>query len=674
MSKNKKHLLSITEFAQYEGISVITVRRRINRKQILTIKIKAEKGHRKNHIEYRIPFMELSTEETRAAFLKDRGLLPANKKKIQVDEFSNLKPWQKEIANKRQAVVKEYLNIIKDAPRGKITQVKRHFARLHDIYYRTLDRWAEAYKSGGFYALVPNWNPGKQKNKIENDKEVCKFIDNTFMMPFGPSIKETHERYVKEFEHRRESLFSYTTLDDYINRTWTESERLLARNPDEWQKHHGIYVNRDWTKVEINEVWFSDAKQIDIACLYNDRVIFPWLTAFMDAKSRKFVGWVLTATPDKWAISQAFDYGIATHGIPKVIYIDRGKPYKSHHISGGKLTAGKIVNLFEDIEEEPFIGVFRELGCDIFFAYPRNAKEKIIEAAFGIFTDRLSYVPGWRSHDTKHRPRKLEQEIKQKEILSFHELYREINRVIEERNARPHSTTKKVPNDFYKNYTPIVPSEAIRTFLKMDRHFVKIRNSGIKIKDDFYRGKELWRHSGESVEVRRDPANILKAAVIKGNSLLEIARLEAAGHYRSPITLKNRETVAKISKNIRRERKKLIAREEEIFTNPDPLKVAMEMDEEVKLKHREIRPASNIRSIHQREKLAREAVEGLKKDHEIDLEESTEREIATAHKPSMWSRYMKVMEKKRSQKEAQQPQLRLIPRERLTMYQDDDED
>jgi len=674
MNRNRKYL-TVQEFAKYQGVAVKTIKRWVKSGKIPIIKNKGESKYRntQNYIHY----TQLNNTEAQEEFIQDRGLASKEKSgapKAKGQQYRGLTAKQQERFDQNNQVVKLFLDAIQNLPPGRKTGFTKEFAKIHKWSEAKLRRLVRVYLKDGIESLIPRWNPGTQNRKFGNDKEAVEFVKKDYMRELGPTILESYQRYCEEFKDKRDILFSLTTYADFIHRNWSESERLLSREPDQWQKQHGIYVNRDWDQVALNECWVTDSKQIDICCSYNNKAIFIWFTAFLDAKSRKFVGWVLTATPDKWAISQAFDNGIATHGVPKNIYCDRGKPFKSYMIAGGKLKARKIVNLFEDIEEEPFFGVFRELGCDIFFAYPRNAKEKIIEPAFGIFTDRLRHLPGYRGHSIKHRPLKLEREIKQGKILTFEQLCMEINKVIEGRNARPHSTTKKAPNDFYKNYTPITPSEAIRAFLKMDRHWVKIRNSGVKIGKDFYRGEGLWKHSGEKVECRRDPSDIRKVAVIQNNKLLEIAHLEPAGHYRSTITLKNRETVAKINQHIRRERKKLIAHEKEVLTNPDPLKVAMEMDEEVKLKHREIRPASNVRSIHQREKLAREAVEGLKKDHEIDLEESTEREIATAHKPSIWSRYMKVMEKKRSQSQAPQPQLRLIPRERLTMYQDDDED
>jgi len=667
INKNRQ-LLTVQESAEYEGVAVKTVKRWIRSGKISSIKKKGKNKYRssQNYIHY----AQLG-EEAREKFIQDRGLASKKKSgalKAEDQQYLGLTAKQRDRFDQNNQVVKLFLDAIQNLPPKRKTAFTKEFAKIHGMSEAKLRRLVREYLKDGIEGLIPRWSPGVQNRKFENDREAVEFVNRDYMRELGPSILESHQRYCQEFKGKRDDLFSLTTYANVIKTKWTPSERLLAREPDQWQKHHGLYINRDWDKCALNEVWFSDAKQIDIACLYNGKVIFPWLTAFLDAKSRKFVGWVLTPSPDRWAISGALDYAIATHGVPKVIYIDRGKPYKSYMISGKKIKS-RVIDSFENIEREPFIGQFREAGSEVYFAYPRWPREKIIEANFGLFTDRDRDAPGNRSWDTKHRPKKLEREIRAGKLLTFDQLYTRVNKTLGERNARPHSTTKKSPNSYYENNVPVVPSESFRAFLKMDRHWIKIRNSGVKIGRDFYRGVELWRHSGEVAECRRDPADIRKCAVILNGKLLEIARLESKGHYRSEITLKNREIVHKINQDIRRERKKLVHREAEILANPDPLKVAMDMGQEPKLKPREIRPACKVTSLHKNEKLSRQVMKELEKS-EPDLAD-IENEAVTANQESIFSKYAAISKRKN---EAPKPRLRLIPREKLTMFEKDEED
>jgi transposase InsO family protein len=595
--------LTISEFGKYSGITPRTVWNWLREAKIIAVKLKAENGYRRNHPEIRIHYTQLMSQEAQERFVADRGLTPGKEKEQSESETLDFRPWQKEKANHREKIVKEYHSVRADIEQRKVAKFKRDFARKYRISLRTLNRILKAYDEGGHHALIPKGNASE--TGILNDREKLKAIEKIYLVPLGPSKLDAYQQLCKLFGR----FISYTRFVEIINLNWTPSQQLLVRNKDEWDRKYSPYARRDWNKVAVNEVWFGDGKQIDVACLFRGRPIFPWLTAFFDARSRKFVGWILTPTPDSWAIAQAFVYAVRSHGIPGTIYIDRGKSYKSYMIAGGRLKTGKETGLFGNIEQTTIPGIFRDLGSEIFFATGYNAKEKIIEPAFKIFTLRLRHLPGYRGHSTKTRPKKLEQEIRSGKLLSFDELEKEVDRIISERNARPHSMTGKVPDSFYDDLQPVIPSERVLAFLLMDVHQCRVGDSTVTIKGLTYRSEELWRLAGETVEVRRDPRDIRRAAVIYRGKLFGFANLEALDHYRSAVTLESVKTTARIRRRITKWRQAVIDHEDVIG---DPLKFAIELDEQEKLRQREIRPAPRkVTSLHQKERLATDVIRGL---------------------------------------------------------------
>ena len=601
--------LTINEFARYEGITSRTVKNWIQKGKISTVKGIGKSKYRRNHPEIQIHFTQLSTREAEEQFLKDRDLLPSKERKPVTGKFSDLKPWQREVADKRQTIVKEYLYTIRDAPRSKLIVLKRHFAKLHSISYKTLDRWGKDYRSGSYYALVPNWNPGRRENKIENDREAVKFIAKTYMVPFGPSKKETYEQYCKEFGHKREHLFTYRGMVGYINRRFTKSEQLLVRDKEIWDRENSPFIRRDWSKLRVNEVWVADGKQIDVCCKFRGKVIFPWIQVVEDLKSRKFVGWTFTPHLDSRSVAQALFNAISKHGRPELFYRDRGREYENYFIQGGKLKQGKALK-FSDFDQEDIPkGVLGEMGIKDWNAYQHNPREKPIESGFKVFTFRLRHLPGYRGHSVKTRPRKLESEIKSGKILSFEELEKEVEKVIHERNSRPHSITGRVPNSYYDNFQPIIPSKEILAFLLMDQDFPVVRDSTVTIKGMLYRNDELWRLAGQRVETRRNPKDIRRAAIIHKDKLFGFANLEIADRYDSPVTLESMKTTTRIRRKIAKYRKAIVENE---GAEVDPVRFAIEMEEKEKLRDRDIRPAdSKVRNIHRRERLARNVIKGL---------------------------------------------------------------
>jgi transposase InsO family protein len=588
-----KEFLTSQEFIKFSKIPERTFRRRIKEGKFISTK----EGNK-----LLFHYTQLPDDKAREAFLQDRGLAEA---KAEPKIPANLKPWQRDTMLKREDLVKNYLAAEGDIPRGGKAQFQGLCAREHGISAQTLRRWTKDYKQSGRQALIPLWTPGNSERVIT--KAMEKFIGVEYMRPFGPPIKEVHEKLCIAFSGHH--LPTYRTIVDYIDRTWPKSQQLLVRDKEAWDRIYSPHVKRDWGAVKVNEVWVGDAKQIDVACHYKGKPIFPWFTAFLDAASRKFVGWILTPTPNAAAIAQAFAYSAQEHGIPRVVYIDRGKAYKSRQITGERIKETEITPL-KDFEGR-IVGIFGEMGTEVFWAAPYNAREKIIEPAFKIFTYRLRGLPGYRGHNTKTRPKKLAYEIRSGKLLPFEELSKKINEVVSARNARPHSTTGKIPNSYYDGITPAIPSKNLLAFLNMDVRKGRVGASAVTIDGLTYRHEDLFKLAGEEVEIRRDPRDIRQAAIIYKDTFYCIASEVQVAHYQSPLTLENVKEAKKIRRKARQYRAEIIKQGGHI---EDPLRLAVYLNE--KEREVEVTPRAlggkKVVSLHKKERLAKKVAEGLK--------------------------------------------------------------
>lgn len=548
----------------------------------------------------------------------------------QKDTFQ-MKSWQKEIADKRLDIVTKFISLSKDAPTNKRTEFKRKYSKNNSISYRTLDNWIKDYARGGYQALAPDWKSGNQVKIIT--PEMVKFIEKIYLQPSGPPIKKVHEDICKTFADKCPNLPTYRAIVAFIDSKWTKAQQLLIRDQDAWNLLYGPYVRRDWTKVGLNEVWFGDHKQIDRACLYRGKAIFPWLTVVEEAKSRKFVGWILVPTPNGLSIGQSFLYGVCKYGPPKTFYVDRGKDYQSRYVAGKK--EKRDVN--GDLVDPAIPGLVANVGTEIFYAVGRNPREKINEPAFGIFTDRFK-GPGHRGTSAKTRPKKLAREIKTGNLPTFEELSVEIDVIINERNARPHSTTGNAPDSYWEGYQAIIPSQHFLDFLLMDVHEAKVKDSSVLIKGLLYRGDELFKLAGERVEVRRDPKDIRRAVIIYKDQVFCSATLETPDHYRSEITLQSVKDAARIRQKTKKFRKEVMESEDFI---DDPLKIAVDLDQKEKVRMRDIRPAdSKVTSLHKKEKLARNVSDAMRETKK-ETDEHQEA-VATDFGLDILTRYLKA--------------------------------
>lgn len=606
--QDRRYYLSTADFAAYQGGSLSSVKRKIRKQEIAVVKFSSSNARRKGRLDNFIHYSALK-KAAQDKFLVDRKIRPTTPEKNERLEEAGLKVWQKEKADRRLSLVQEYRAMLASCPRKKKMGLKNTFAEAKNLSRRTLDRWLQDYNKAGYAALSPGWTGG-QKEKIIDDG-IAKFVEKHFLIPFGPPLLKTYEDLVKEFSPSRERLPSYRTVAAWVNTMWTKSQQMLLRDSEQWNKKYSPFVRRDWSKVPVNEVWIADAKQIDIACIHRGKAVFPWLTVVMDAGSRKFTGWILTPIHDMLAVGQSIIYGVQKHGIPGTFYADLGKPYLAKYIEGEKIKE-KAVSPFDNFPKTRIPGLLGELGIEVFHSSAYNGREKPIEANFGIFTERSRPYPGYRGHNTKLRPKKLAHELKTGKLLSFEELRQEIDQLIHDRNARPHSTTKKTPNSFFENFVPQIPSKDVLAFLLMDQNFPTVKDSTVTLKGLVYRSDSLWKIAGERVECRRDPQDIRQAAIIYKDKLFGFASLETPSHYRDAVTLESVKTARRIRRRISKWRKAVLESEDII---DDPLNFAVELEAQEGIRKRDIRPAPSpkVVQLHQKQKLAGDVARGLKK-------------------------------------------------------------
>ena len=175
----------------------------------------------------------------------------------------------------------------------------------------------------------------------------------------------------------------------------------------------------------VNDVWFGDHHVFDLFVLDSKGVARrPWLTAWMDACSGCFVGWLLSFNPNSKTISESLALAIADTespfvGPPMWLYIDNGKDYRSRLIEGiGEQTyqPGRING-----EITADNAMLKCLGIGVHHAIPYRARSKTIERAFGLMEEWIRELPGYCGNGIDIKPEKLMEDIRHKRLMTFEE-------------------------------------------------------------------------------------------------------------------------------------------------------------------------------------------------------------------------------------------------------------
>ena len=133
-----------------------------------------------------------------------------------------------------------------------------------------------------------------------------------------------------------------------------------------WNRKYGMYIERDYSNILCGEVWVGDHAQLDVAVADSDgKPFFPWVTAWRDMKSGKWLGWLLhREPPNADQVFQSFYYACRDFGIPRHIYIDNGKDYRAKDFAGGRTRSGKLT-----VDEASARSICAVLRVDVSFRF-----------------------------------------------------------------------------------------------------------------------------------------------------------------------------------------------------------------------------------------------------------------------------------------------------------------
>jgi len=251
---------------------------------------------------------------------------------------------------------------------------------------------------------------------------------------------------------------------------------------------------------------------------------FPWVTAFRDLKSGKWVGWLLhPEAPNSDHIFMSFYIAAKNFGIPLHVVIDNGKDYRCHAFSGGRVRSTTVKPEVTEESKRVARSVLSYLGVNVHFCDPFNAQAKPIERDFLKVKEWFSKnLPGYRGGHIKERPEKLKKEIESGSILKWDEFSDLLDKFIVERFNR-----KKVDGKILKGMCPdelwekecqvkrVTSLESLKLFCMRSSGTVSIGRIGIKDSETgfHYWGEWMSPLKGRKVYMRRDVKKYQEAYV-----------------------------------------------------------------------------------------------------------------------------------------------------------------
>lgn len=323
----------------------------------------------------------------------------------------------------------KYMQILKASAGLKGDELKDFIAewnREHPTFTTSYPRVIEArklYLEQGIAGLLAQYGKSAGNTSIKDD--WFEYFKAAYLKEGAPSLKSC---WVKAIGYAKKSepelkINAFPSMKSFMRRLEKEVPKesiFMARHGEEaWNRKYANYIDRDYTNLLPGECFVGDHAQVDIAvALPNGKYCFPWVTAWRDFKTGKWVGWMHHAeAPNSDHVFQSFYYAVSQWGLPSDVYIDNGKDYRCRDFANGRPRFHKV-----GVDKDKAAPMLSLLGITPHFSLPYNAQAKTIERDFLKNKHWFSmHLPGYRGGDVTERPEKLATEIKTRKILPWAE-------------------------------------------------------------------------------------------------------------------------------------------------------------------------------------------------------------------------------------------------------------
>ncbi len=275
-------------------------------------------------------------------------------------------------------------------------------AEVGSVSWQTLERWKVAQKkAGSILELADKRGLAHKGRSLLTDRHHI-LILGLSLNPNAPGISQIARQVQKRCKAEDIFIPSEATIRRFIHRYTREcfDEWILWREGKKaWNDKCCISILRDWSLVAVGDIVIADGHTLNFETLdpATGKPKRMTLLLFFDGASNMPLGWEIMPTENTACISAAFRRTCLILGkFPRVVYLDNGKAFRAKFFKG-----------CEDFTQAGFLGLYKDLGCEVIHAWPYHGQSKPVERFFGTMLDMEIWMPSYTGYDIEHKPARM---------------------------------------------------------------------------------------------------------------------------------------------------------------------------------------------------------------------------------------------------------------------------
>jgi transposase InsO family protein len=332
----------------------------------------------------------------------------------------------------------------------------------------TLYAW---HKKCKFACRVAVLVDGRGGGTPSADPGVWSFFADFYLHENQPSIRQAWKAARRFAAENNLQWCSYSTCQSTLDQHIPPEKQARLRTPARYRQSLSPYIKQEPESWPAGKLWIGDHHQLNLICRWGKSIIRPWITVWMDWRTRKICGWVLTDNPNSSTVLGALRHGLmdkSNFGGPSDIWIDNGKDF-SAWMFHGQTKAQRRQKIDPNVKPGPVAGLLLLMQITAHFAreYNPNGKARL-ERWFRTLENFYRLFDTFTGDGPDTKPERLAEILKTPHrIPSFSEVQRRLTDHIAGYNLNPDHQIE----DLAENGVTLSPAEALEKWCDTKREF-----------------------------------------------------------------------------------------------------------------------------------------------------------------------------------------------------------
>jgi len=287
---------------------------------------------------------------------------------------------------------------------------------------RSLYRWGNLYHAPEDMNRLIDQRGGDQRSQA--DDAAWQFFQEIFLDERKPKVKHCWARTREYAEAHGLDWVSYRQCCMELARRIPVELQAQFRDPTLYRSAYKPRIEQHPEAYPARTCWLGDHCICDFFVRHptTGKPARPWLTAWMDWRTRRITGWCMTLSPDSSTILAALRHALLHQrdenmGGPDRVIIDNGADWAGYTFAGmTKAERRRVQRTVEGfrLDETNAEGIFKLLGITAHFCEPYRPDGKSrVERWFGTLHDQFDRsMPTYCGSYHGDRPETLQKSLK----------------------------------------------------------------------------------------------------------------------------------------------------------------------------------------------------------------------------------------------------------------------